>query len=858
MASRDLDSGNASLVTGLSEAEARAKLSQYGENIIAAAKPRSFFAIALGTVKEPMFLLLISCAGLYLSLGDVSDALILSTAVAVVISITIIQERRTERTLDALRDLSSPRALVIRDGIRKRVAGKFVVPGDLMVVGEGDRVAADGFVVSAKSLKVNESLLTGESASVEKSIWDGAQAFAVTGGDDHPFVYSGTLVVQGSGYVLARATGQSTAMGQIGKSLAVTERPPSLLQVDTRKAVRVVAGMSLTLSVVVAVFWWLREHDVLRGVLMGLTFAMSTIPEEFPVILTIFMALGAWRISRKNVLTRQMNAIETLGSATSLCVDKTGTLTENVMTAQVIWTEADRITRLPTPADSQAKTLNAAQLRLITAAAFASDHAGVDPMDVAAVQAARLRVPGFDKDSALLVAFPLVRPILAVGNVWQTPGKTTLAAKGAPESILDLCVVTEQRRQEILAATREMAAQGIRVLAVAVCENPVWQSVDSLARFRGEFVGLMGFYDPVKAGVRESVAQCRKAGIHVTMITGDFPVTALAVASDCGIESPGGVLTGDQVAALTEPELMERLKSVRVLARVVPEQKLRIVKALQASGEVVAMTGDGVNDAPALKAAHIGIAMGGRGTDVAREASALILLDDNFTSIVAAIRLGRRIYDNIRNAVSYIVAIHIPIVGLTLVPLFLGRPAILLPVHLARLELIIDPVCSVVFEAEPESDSIMERKPRSLTDRLFSWKVISTALLEGVIALIAVLAIYMSIEHAGDHPDHARSVAFTALIFINFALIMSIRSGREFIWRRLRGSNPTVNPTIIWVALSLAAITAVITMIPPVAEMFHFARPHAGDLLLSAAVTIVIFVALEGQKLLMRTFRSRS
>lgn len=833
--------------TGLSDIEAEERLKVHGENVLSASKPRSFLAIATGTIREPMFLLLLGCGGLYLGLGDMGEASLISTAVLAVIGITIIQERRTERTLDALRDLSSPRALVIRGGVKKRIAGKDVVSGDLVLIAEGDRIPADGFLVDAKSLKVNESLLTGESLPVGKSEWNGTDKFRdVGGGEDSPFVYSGTLVVQGTGLILVHTTGQATAMGKIGTSLNETERPLSILQTDTRKVVKFVAILSIALSVVVAIVWWMREHDTLRSVLMGLTFAMSTIPEEFPVVLTIFMALGAWRISKKNVLTRQMNAIETLGSATTLCVDKTGTLTENKMTVALIWTSNGGMKRLET----NEQTLSTEEQQVIGLGAFASDPSGSDPMDTSAIELAKRVLGDIHAGKTLKKPFPLVRPVLAVGYAWSDDQikDVFVASKGAPESILDLCKIQGPERDGLIATVHQLAERGFRILAVARASSEGWSEAETLESFDYKFTGLLGYLDPLKAGVKESVEQCHKAGISVTMITGDYPATALAIARDCGIESAAGVLSGDDVVSLSEGELIERLKTVRVLARMVPDQKLRIVKALQAAGQVVAMTGDGVNDAPALKAAHIGIAMGSRGTDVAREAAALVLLDDNFTSIVAAIRLGRRIYDNIQKAMTYIIAIHIPIVGLTLVPLALGIPPILWPVHLAFLELIIDPVCSIVFEAEPESATIMERKPRSLKSKLFSRKVVSASFLEGFVALAAVLLVFAWIGKSGELPDHARSVAFSSLVFINVALILSIRSGNEGLWNAVKRPNPA----LYWVGAALVGLSGFILFVPKVAELFHFTPPHFVDLLATAGIAAVILLALESVKAMFR------
>lgn len=828
---------NALAHDGLSDHEASARLKTYGENVLEVAKPRSFAMIALSTVREPMFLLLLGCASLYFALGDLGEASLISTAVLAVIGITIIQERRTERTLDALRDLSSPRALVIRGGVKRRIAGKDVVPGDLVLLSEGDRVPADGFSIEATSLKVNESLLSGESMPVDKVEWDGQEQFRIAGGDTNPFVYSGTLVVQGTGLILVHKTGQATAMGKIGSSLEETKRPNSALQMETRRIVKFVALLSLILSVVVAILWWRREGEILRSTLMGLTFAMSTIPEEFPVVLTVFMALGAWRISRKKVLTRQMNAIEILGSATTLCVDKTGTLTENKMSVVQVWTPDNGFKSI----ESKQIELVPSEKQLVCLAALASDPAATDPMDAGAIQVAAA-FKELKNGMELKKAFPLVRPLLAVGYAWSNGAEVVVAAKGAPESILKLCKISEAERGTIFNSVTQMAQNGIRVLAVAKAEGKGVEKAVSLSDFDYTFAGLLGYYDPLKSGVKEALAQCHQAGIGVMMITGDYPVTAQAIARDCGIDHSAGVLSGDEAALLSDDELRHRLRTVRVLARMVPEQKLKIVRALQAGGQVVAMTGDGVNDAPALKAADIGIAMGGRGTDVAREAAALVLLDDNFTSIVDAIRLGRRIYSNIQKAVTYIIAIHIPIVGLTFTPLFIGVPPILWPVHLAFLELIIDPVCSIVFEAEPENSNIMLGKPRSLKSKLFNRQLVGSSFGIGIVALSVVLIVFFWLGKNGELPDHARAVAFSSLICVNIALILSIRSGGESLWASFTKRSSF---TLYWVTGVLILSSGIILFVPHFSKLFHFVAPHSIDLLCVGGVTIAALLSGE-------------
>jgi P-type Ca2+ transporter type 2C len=856
---------------GLTDEEARLKIQEFGYNSLEFSKPKSFFSIVINTIREPMFLLLLGCAGLYLGLGDLSEALLISAAVIAVIGITIIQARKTERTLEALRDLSSPRAEVLRNGVRRRIAGKDVVPGDVVFLAEGDRVPADGKVLDSLSLMLNESLLTGESVPVHKFNSQGPHQDGPPATPDEPTVstvYSGTLVVQGQGTMLVHATGHKTAMGKIGASLKKTEHPRSLLEIEMKQVVKWVAILSICISCIVAFVWWTRNSDLLRGILMGLTFAMSTIPEEFPVVLTIFMALGAWRISKVNVLTRQMNAIETLGAANTLCVDKTGTLTENKMTVTEIWTSQTQFKSVT----ASHNDLTVDEIDLISDAALASDQDGADPMDIAAVALVADYHKRLYTNKTLVKRYPMLRPILAMGYVWRDDVSKSyiVAIKGAPESVLELCALSSESKSTIMSAVKDMASRGLRVLAVArdlvrdfepkndAPRDPTVGGCDKeraissrnpLSDLTPNFIGLIGYVDPLKADVFDSVTQCQNAGVNVMMITGDYPTTALAIAKAAGIETQAGVLTGTEINQLSDHELQSRLKSIRVLARMVPEQKLRIVKALQNMGQVVAMTGDGVNDAPALKAAHIGIAMGLRGTDVAREAAALVLLDDNFSSIVSALRLGRRIYDNIQKAVTYIMAIHIPIVGLTLVPLACGAPPILWPVHLAFLELIIDPVCSIAFEAEPENGAIMRRQPRLLSTKLFRLQILGRSIFQGMLALAAVLVMFYRVDQREQIADHARAVAFSSLVFINAALVIAIRSGNESIF----SASTRSNKTIYWVGAGVFGLATIVLFIPQLAKLFHFTPPHGSDLAEAFIVAFVLLIIFELAKFAVKT-----
>ena len=706
---------------GLREADAQARLKAEGNNELPQPDRRSPFRIVIEVLREPMLALLLIGGIIYLALGDLKEAIILLAFATMSVAITVVQETRTERVLEALRDLTSPRALVIRDGQRKRIAGRDVVRGDLIVLAEGDRVPADAVLLQCQDLQADESTLTGESVPVRKVSWDDRTGSEPQrpGGDDLPQVFSGSLVVRGSGLAEVTAVGPQSEMGKIGQSLAALETEPPRLQAQTRRVVSLFAVFGGGVSILAVLLYGTMRGGWLDAVLAGIALGMSMLPEEFPVVLTVFMAMGAWRISLARVLTRRAAAIETLGSATVLCTDKTGTLTENRMTITELRLMDEDVlhphhgTEMPKPF----RTLSEFGL-------LASALEPFDPMEQAFHTLAHERL---NEDAhrhphwKLVHAYGLRPDLLAVTHIWQPDGNREeyiVATKGAPEAIAGLCRLTATDRAVLTRSIDAMASGGLRVLGVARAKHagPIWPASPRELTF--EFLGLVGLADPLRTSVLEAVRECRSAGIKAVMITGDYPATARAIAHQAGFER-GELVTGEQLEKLSEAELATRVGTASVFARIMPEQKLRIVNAYKGNGEIVVMTGDGVNDAPSLKAAHIGIAMGGRGTDVAREASAIVLLDDDFGSIVKAIRLGRRIYDNLRKAMSFIFAVHVPIAGLALLPLVFGLPLLFGPIHIAFLEMVIDPVCSLVFEAETEEDDVM-RRPRALpTNRCF-------------------------------------------------------------------------------------------------------------------------------------------
>ena len=783
---------------GLTREEAARRLAAEGPNALPGAERRGPLAIALEVLREPMFLLLVAGAAIYLLLGDAREALILVASIVVVVAITVAQERKSERALDALRDLSSPRALVVRGGERVRIAGPEVVRGDCLLLAEGDRVPADARLLAANDLLVDESLLTGESLPVDK------QAGAP--------VYSGTLVVKGQGTAEVTATGPRTEFGRIGQSLASLELEKTRLQSETARIVKIVAVFALGLCVLLSAYYVATRGDWLAGILAGVTLAMAMLPEEFPVVLTVFLALGAWRIARDRVLTRRMPAIETLGAATVLCVDKTGTLTENRMAVSEV--------------------IGGAREAVLEAAALACELEPFDPMEQAIVAAAGARAHALRRGWTLAKDYPLTPEFLAVCHAWQSPsGERRVVVKGAPETVLALCAPGADAVQAAMSEVERASARGLRLLAVA---EAAWSRADwpeDPRAYRLAWLGFVALADPLRPAVPEAIAQCRRAGVRVVMITGDFPGTALAIARQAGIATEGGVLSGADLAQMDETALAAAVRRVDIFARIRPEQKLRLITAYKAAGDVVAMTGDGVNDAPALKAAHIGIAMGKRGTDVAREASALVLLEDDFQSIVSAVRHGRRIYENIRNAMRYLLAVHVPIAGMSFLPLAFGWPAFLFPVHIVFLEFVIDPACSIAFEAEPEEGGVMDRPPRDPREPLFSLQMIGVSLLLGLSVLATIGTAYWWAAGSGIGAAQAGSFGFAAIVFGNLAMIYSLRSRERVALRAIARRNPA----LWWITAGALAALAVAIYVPPVAEVFHFAPLSPGYLAAAAA-----------------------
>lgn len=767
---------------GLNSSQVLEKQKLEGYNDLPSSKPKNLFMIAFGVIKEPMFILLIVCGSLYLVLGDLSEGLMLLSFVFVIMGIELYQERKTEKALSALKDLSSPRALVLRDGLEKRVAGKDLVRGDIIILQEGDRVPADALVLHSINLMADESLLSGESVPLKKS-----------GNKD--LVFSGSMVVKGYGVVLVKEIGINTELGKIGKSLDSIKEEPHGIQKDMAVLVKRLTLIGLALCLIVVVAYTITRASLINGFLAGITLAMAMLPEEFPVVLTIFLALGVWRMSKKKVLTRKPFAIETLGSVTVLCSDKTGTITKNKMTVSKLFNGEKFFTL------KKDKNLDEDFHEIVEYGILSCQTNPFDPMEKAILNIGDeyLSLTGhIHSDWTMLKEYPLSYDMLAMSRAFSSADgdEKIIATKGAPESIFDLCHLNNDRREFLFEAVHELASSGYRVLAVAKSKSLLKKLPDIQHDFEFEFVGLFGLSDPVREGIKESVEDAHRAGIRVIMITGDYPITATNVAKEIGIKNSNFCITGKELGEMSDEELSFKIKEVNVFARVKPEQKLKIINALKLNKEIVAMTGDGVNDAPALKAAHIGIAMGERGTDVARESASLVLLDDNFSSIVEAIKMGRRIFDNLQKAIAYIFAIHVPIAGLSLIPILFGKlPLVLWPIHVVFLELIIDPACSIIYEAEKAENNIMRRAPKNINDSFFNNKKILLSCLQGLNILFIVSVVYFVAMFLSYNENVIRAMCFSTLIVANIGVIFSNRSWTKNIFQIVA----TKNKSAIWI-----------------------------------------------------------
>ncbi|NYT83894.1 cation-translocating P-type ATPase [Alcaligenaceae bacterium] len=818
---------------GLSAAEAQRRLTTEGPNLLPGSMPKSMLAIVYGVIVEPMFLMLLTAGGIYLALGDRAEALFLLGFVFVVIGVTLAQERKTQRALESLRDLSAPRALVIRDGQEQRIAGSDVVRGDILILREGDRIAADARLLKGQ-LDVDESLLTGEAVPVTKLASADTEAVDTietnaSNEESAAKLFASTVVTRGLGLARVHAIGSATAVGRIGLDLVATVEPPSALQQASRKLVSVLGASAVVLAGALVLLGWLWDgRTLLESLLSGIALAMAILPEEIPVILTVFLALGAWRISKQHVLTRRMSAVEALGAITVLAVDKTGTLTQNRMAIAELVSAGEHFVAEGT------SELPELFHQLTEFAMLATPGDPFDPMEKAIQKFGHHSLAGTEHlhdDRVPAFEYALSSEILAMTRVFSStnPSQYLLATKGAPEAVADLCHLDPDALEVIRRQVDSMAERGLRVLGVArgrwrAAPDAVLTWPSSQHDFDFEFLGLLGLADPPRPEVPAAVAECQRAGVRLIMMTGDHPVTARAIARQVGLSDRPEVLTGTEIAALDDAALLDRLRHTDLCARLQPAHKLRLVQVLRAAGEVVAMTGDGVNDAPALKGADVGIAMGERGTDVAREAAALVLLDDSFARIVTAIRQGRRIYQNICNASRFVFAVHVPIIGLALVPALLQWPVLLLPVHIVLLELLIDPACSIVFEAEPEAADLMSHPPRKRGASPFSGANLLKGAIQGLGLTVILLLGYGVLQAGNFSVEHSRTVIFATLVLSVLLLILANRNA-------IRVTADGGNPWMKRMALAVVLVLFLVVGLPSLRQIMGLAIPNLAVLI---------------------------
>lgn len=794
------------IMAGLTAEEVKRLQEQFGKNELTPQKKESFFKKVLHIICEPMFLLLLIAAAIYFVLGEPRDGAIMLIFVVGIISIDVIQEWKTDKTLNALKDLSAPHITVIRDGVEQTIASADLVPGDLMMICEGVKIPADGVIVKCSDLCVDESSLTGEAEGVWKLTEENAEQTSDYWRRD--YCYAGTLVTQGTATVRVDKIGALTEYGKIGKNVACAPQEDAPLQKQTGRLVKTCAIIAGVLFVLVAAFTWLNISDhsfvdrIIESILSGVTLAMAMIPEEFPVILTVFLSMGAWRLAKKHSLVRKLPSVETLGAVSVLCVDKTGTITMNQMSVQDLWLASGD------------------EYSLVETMGLGCETDTYDPMEKAMLSCCEnhgISRSHLFEESHFISEYAFTNELKMMGHVWRHEGEILIAAKGSPERIFTICDLSDEQRAQAENKNLELSGQGLRVIAIATAKPETESDIPkSITDCKLTLLGLVALADPPRESVKSDIAVCKKAGIRVVMITGDNGITASAIARKIGLPHSEDIITGDMLNSMSDEELRQAVKTVSIFSRVVPEHKMRIVKAFKENGEIVAMTGDGVNDAPALKYADIGIAMGKRGSEVSREAADLILMDDNFTTIVDTVNDGRRIYDNIRKAVGYVFTIHIPIAFSALLAPFLGiapSALLLLPLHVVLLEVLIDPTCSIVLERQPAETDIMSRPPRNPREKLLTPNILVKSIFQGLAIFAMSFGAYFTIlDGDPSNATVARSMGLAIIMLANLFLVQVNSSNHDFAitsFRRL------VKDGVMWaVNLGTLALLALILYTP--------------------------------------------
>ncbi|MBU3113933.1 cation-translocating P-type ATPase [Clostridium lacusfryxellense] len=834
---------------GLTSINAKKLQEKFGKNELVAKKKESFVRKILKVIGEPMFLLLIIAAVIYFILGEPKDGSIMLIFVVGIISIEVIQEWKTDKTLNALKDLSAPHVTVLRDGIEKVINSFDLVPGDIMYIAEGVKVPADGIVLKASTLCIDESSLTGEAEGVWKVTTENRDAFS-TDYWRQDYCYTGTLVTQGTGTVLVDKIGSITEYGKIGENIAAAPDNPTPLEKQTGKLVKLCAGIAAVLFIFVGVITYFNIPDhtfgarVIESILSGVTLAMAMIPEEFPVILTVFLSMGAWRLAKKKSLVRKLPSVETLGAVSVLCVDKTGTITMNKMTVSSIWN----------------LTGDAKELTKLMGMGCKCD--AYDPMEKAMISYCEKQ--GITRDvifgGQLIKEYAFTDEAKMMGHVWKNGENIVVAAKGSPEHILKICDLTDAERAIAQAKIMEMSMKGLRVIAVGqMIVNSETDVPGSLIECSLQLLGMVGLVDPPRESVKQDIETCTKAGVRVVMITGDNGITASSIAKQINMPNSDKIITGDELSKMSDEELCERVKDVSVFSRVIPEHKMRIVKAFKANGEIVAMTGDGVNDAPALKYADIGIAMGKRGSEVSREAADIILLDDNFSTIVETIKDGRRIYDNIRKAVGYVFTIHIPIAFAALLAPLIGiSPAslLLLPIHVVLLELVIDPTCSIVLERQPAEEDIMLRSPRNPLEKLLTSKILIKSVMQGLVIFEASFGTYFAfLNQSPDNAPIARAMGISIILLANVLLVQVNSSDSDF---AIKSFVRLTNDKVMWGVSIGTIIGLTVILYTPLCNFLKLAPLSLSQFMLAVAIAIASVIWYEFVKIVKSIRRNKN
>lgn len=836
------------VIQGLTSKQAKELQEKYGKNELTPKKKETIFHKLFHVICEPMFLLLLVAAVIYFILGEPRDGAIMLIFVVGIISIDVIQEWKTDKTLSALKDLSAPHVTVVRDGREQVIASADLVPGDVMKIAEGVKIPADGEVIEASDLCVDESSLTGEAEGVWKTTVDNTENES-TDYWRKDYCYAGTLVTQGSASVLVSKIGAATEYGKIGANVASASEMPTPLQKQTGNLVKLCAGIAAVLFAAVGAitYFHLPDHAfgarMIESILSGITLAMAMIPEEFPVILTVFLSMGAWRLAKKQSLVRRLPSVETLGQVSVLCVDKTGTITMNQMTVRNIW------------------AVTGDEKQVCEIMGMGCETNAYDPMEKAML--AHCESLGITKEflfsGELVTEYPFTNETKMMGHVWKRQNSILVAAKGSPERILTLCSLSDEERKTAEEKVTEMSQQGLRVIAVTQMQVGSKQEVPAtLQQCTLTLCGMVGLADPPRESVKQDIRHCTKAGVRVVMITGDNGITASSIAKQIGMPNADKIITGDELNNMTDEQLCEKVHDVSIFSRVVPEHKMRIVKAFQANGEIVAMTGDGVNDAPALKYANIGIAMGKRGSEVSREAADLILLDDNFSTIVDTIRDGRRIYDNIRKAVGYVFTIHIPIAFASLLAPLLNISSaslLLLPLHVVLLELVIDPTCSIVLERQPEERDIMERRPRSPEEKILSPQILTKSILQGLTVFAASFGTYFwFLQQFPTNAPLARTMGLVIVLLSNLLLVQVNSSHSDF---AIQSLGRLMRDKIMW-AINIGTIAGLLVILyTPLSGFLKLAPLSAGQFLLALGIACAAVLWYELVKLA-KYLRARS